>query len=99
MKIKLVPRPQPSKVMLYLSPLLAMGFMLLFGMLVFIFLGQSPLKAFHAFFIEPVNDLYGLGELILKASPLALIALGLSIGFRANMVFGPISGISVLKVS
>ncbi|PIE01080.1 MAG: sugar ABC transporter permease [Thiothrix nivea] len=85
MKIKLAPRPQPSKVMLYLSPLLAMGFMLLFGMLVFIFLGQSPLKAFHAFFIEPVNDLYGLGELILKASPLALIALGLSIGFRANI--------------
>lgn len=85
MSIKLVPRPQPSKAMLYLSPLLAIGLMLLFGIIVFIFLGQSPVKAFHAFFIEPVNDLYGLGELILKASPLALIALGLSIGFRANI--------------
>lgn len=85
MKIKLVPRPQPSAAMLYLSPLLAIALMLLFGMIVFIFLGQSPVKAFHAFFIEPINDTYGLGELLLKASPLALIALGLSIGFRANI--------------
>lgn len=85
MNIKLVPRPQPSKAMLYLSPLLAIGLMLIFGLIVFVFLGQSPVKAFHAFFIEPINDTYGLGELILKASPLALIALGLSIGFRANI--------------
>ncbi|RVU82886.1 ABC transporter permease [Leucothrix sargassi] len=85
MSIKLVPRLQPSKAMLYLSPLLAIGLMLLFGMVIFIFLGQSPIKALHAFFIEPINDTYGLGELILKASPLALIALGLSVGFRANI--------------
>ncbi|MEZ5534278.1 MAG: ABC transporter permease [Thiolinea sp.] len=85
MKFKLVPRPEPSKAMVYLSPLLAIGLMLLFGMIVFMFLGQSPVKAFHAFFIEPINDTYGLGELLLKASPLALIALGLSVGFRANI--------------
>ena len=85
MKFKLVARPQPSKKMLYLSPLLAIALMMLFGMVVFIFLGQSPVKAFHAFFIEPINDMYGLGELILKASPLALIALGLAVGFRANI--------------
>ena len=85
MNIRLVPRPQPSKKMVYLSPLLAIGLMMLFGMIVFIFLGQSPVKAFHAFFIEPINDIYGLGELILKASPLALIALGLAVGFRANI--------------
>ena len=85
MGIKLTPRPQPSKSMVYLSPLLAIGLMLLFGMIVFIFLGQSPVKAFHAFFIEPINDLYGVGELLIKASPLALIALGLSVGFSANI--------------
>ncbi len=85
LSIKLVPRPQPSKSMVYLSPLLAIGLMLVFGLIVFMFLGQNPVTAFHAFFIEPVNDLYGLGELLIKASPLALIALGLAVGFRANI--------------
>ena len=85
MLFKLEPRPQPSQQMVWLSPLLAIALMLLVGMILFTLLGQSPLKAFHAFFIEPINDLYGFGELLIKASPLALIALGLSIGFRANI--------------
>ncbi len=85
MLFKLQPRPQPSQRMVWLSPLLAIALMLLVGMVIFTLLGQSPIKAFHAFFIEPINDLYGLGELLIKASPLALIALGLSVGFRANV--------------
>ncbi len=85
MLFKLQPRPQPSQRMVWLSPLLAIALMLLVGMVIFTLLGQSPLKAFHAFFIEPINDMYGLGELLIKASPLALIALGLSVGFRANV--------------
>ena len=85
MWIKLEPRPQPLRSMEYLSPLIAMVLMLIFGMLLFTFLGQDPVKAFHAFFVEPINDRYGLGELVIKASPLALIALGLSVGFRANI--------------
>lgn len=85
MKIQLEPRPQPSKAMVYGSPLIAIALMVVFGIVVFMFLGQDPVKAFHAFFIEPINDLYGLGELLIKASPLALIALGLAVGFRANI--------------
>lgn len=85
MLFKLQPRPQPSQRMVWLSPLLAIALMLLVGMVIFTLLGQSPIKAFHAFFIEPINDMYGLGELLIKASPLALIALGLSVGFRANV--------------
>ncbi|MEZ5480377.1 MAG: ABC transporter permease [Thiolinea sp.] len=85
MRIRLEPRPHPSTAMLYLSPLLAMVLMLLVGLIIFLILGQNPVKAFHAFFIEPINDLYGMGELLIKASPLALIALGLAVGFRANI--------------
>jgi len=69
----------------FISPLIAMVLMFVFGMLLFTFLGQDPAAAFHAFFIAPIDDLYGFGELIIKASPLALIALGLSVGFRANI--------------
>lgn len=85
MSLRLEPRPQPSRAMVYLSPIIAIALMLLFGLIIFLFLGQSPVRAFHAFFIEPINDLYGLGELLIKASPLALIALGLAVGFRANI--------------
>ena len=85
MFISLEPRPEPVKRMEYISPLIAMLLMLVFGMFIFTFLGQNPATAFHAFFIEPINDLYGVGELGIKASPLALIALGLSVGFRANI--------------
>ncbi|HPY39857.1 MAG TPA: ABC transporter permease, partial [Thiolinea sp.] len=77
--IRLEPRPEPSRAMIYLSPLLAMALMLVVGMIVFTLLGQPPIKAFHAFFIEPINDWYGFGELLIKASPLALIALGLAV--------------------
>jgi simple sugar transport system permease protein len=67
------------------SPLLAAGAMLLTGFILFSVMGKSPLVAFQVFFIEPVASLYGIGELLLKATPLILCALGLSIGFRANV--------------
>jgi simple sugar transport system permease protein len=37
------------------------------------------------FFVQPLNSLYGWGELLLKATPLALCALGLALGFSANV--------------
>ena len=37
------------------------------------------------FFVAPVTSVYGLTELAVKATPLALIAVGLAVGFRANV--------------
>jgi ABC-type uncharacterized transport system permease subunit len=85
MAFKIEPRPVPSTMMKYFSPLIAAALMLLSGLLIFTLLGKNPVLAFHAFFIEPINDLYGLGELIIKASPLMLIGVGLAIGFKANI--------------
>lgn len=85
MVFKIEPRPMPSKRMKYFSPLIAALLMLVSGLLIFTVLGKNPVLAFHAFFIEPINDLYGLGELIIKASPLMLIGVGLAIGFKANI--------------
>ena len=48
-------------------------------------LGKDPVAAFHVFFIKPVATRYGVGELLLKASPLMLIATGLAVGYRANV--------------
>ncbi len=48
-------------------------------------MGKNPWAAFHAFFVKPVATLYGVGELLLKATPLMLIAVGLAAGYRANV--------------
>ena len=66
------------------SPLAALA-MLATGLLVFSALGKDPVAAFRVFFIEPVSSMYGLGELLLKATPLMLCALGLALSYRANV--------------
>jgi simple sugar transport system ATP-binding protein len=83
--LRLERRASPSKVMRFVSPLLAAAAMLLTGFILFSLLGKSPLAAFNVFFIEPIASAYGVGELFLKATPLMLCALGLAIGFRANV--------------
>lgn len=83
--IKIEPRPQPSRLMSFLSPLIAVALTLVTGLIFSALIGLDPLDAFHAFFISPIDDLYGLGELGVKAAPLMLIAVGLAIGFRANV--------------
>jgi simple sugar transport system permease protein len=71
--------------MLFIAPLLAVFLTLVVGLAIFAALGQNPLYAFRAFFIDPVSNANGISELLLKASPLCLIALGLAIGYRANI--------------
>lgn len=85
MRLKIEPRPQSSKLMGYLSPLIAVGLTLASGFLFSAAIGLNPVDTFHAFFIAPIDDLYGLGELGVKAAPLMLIAVGLAIGFRSNV--------------
>ena len=48
-------------------------------------LGKSPVEGFKVFFLNPVKDAYGVAELFLKATPLMLCAVGLSVGFKANV--------------
>ena len=83
--LELEARAEPSRLMSWLSPLLAVVLMLAGGMLVFIALGKDPAEGFRIFFLNPVRDLYGVSELLLKATPLMLCAVGLAIGFRANV--------------
>lgn len=85
MSLKIEARPQPSRLMAWLSPLIAVGLTLASGFIFSAIIGLNPFDAFYAFFIAPVDDLYGLGELGVKAAPLMLIAVGLAIGFRANI--------------
>ena len=83
--LELEARGEPSRLMSFLSPLLAVVLMLAGGVLVFSVLGKDPVEGFRIFFLNPVKDLYGVSELLLKATPLMLCAIGLAIGFRANV--------------
>ena len=82
---KLEPRPAPSKLLTFASPLIALAITVLVGVALFLSLGKDPLAGLQMFFVEPLKNGYALSELSLKATPLVLIALGLSVCFRANL--------------
>ncbi|MEO8302633.1 MAG: ABC transporter permease [Betaproteobacteria bacterium] len=82
---RLEARAEPSTAMRYASPLLAVALTLVGGLILFATLGKNPVDGFRVFFVSPLKDAYGIAELLLKATPLMLIALGLAVGFRANV--------------
>ena len=67
------------------TPLIAAVLCVLCGSVLFVFLGLEPVVVFRTFFVTPFRDLYSIGELSLKVAPLTLCAVGLAIGFRANI--------------
>ena len=85
MSIKLEARGEDSRLIAYLSPLLAGILTLIAGACLFAALGKDPVATLYTFFIEPISDLYGLSELGVKAAPILLCATGLAICYRANV--------------
>jgi general nucleoside transport system permease protein len=83
--LKLEARPEPSKVWTYASPLLALAITVLVGTLMFVALGKDPVKGLQMFFWLPINSGYAWGELLVKATPLLIVALGLAVCFRSNV--------------
>ena len=82
---KLEPRPEASRFWSVASPLLALVVTVLLGTLLFVALGKDPVRGLQVFFWEPVSSGYRLGELMVKATPLLIIALGLAVCFRSNV--------------
>jgi ABC-type uncharacterized transport system permease subunit len=85
MRLHLEPRPEPSRIAGWLSPLIAALATLVVGFVLFSAMGKNPWEAFHVFFVKPLETRYGVGELLLKAGPLMLCAVGLANGYRANV--------------
>ena len=52
----LEPRAQPSQLMRWTAPLIAIVATLLVGSVLFEALGKSPLESFHVFFVEPLTS-------------------------------------------
>jgi ABC-type uncharacterized transport system permease subunit len=84
-RLKLEARPQPSEFWSYGSPLLALLCTVVIGVILFALLGKDPVRGLQVFFWEPIKSGYAVGELVVKATPLLLIALGLAVCFRSNV--------------
>jgi ABC-type uncharacterized transport system permease subunit len=78
-------RPQPSSFWSYASPVLALLITVLIGVALFVALGKDPVRGLQVFFWEPIKSPYAIGELLVKATPLLIIALGLAVCFRSNV--------------
>jgi ABC-type uncharacterized transport system permease subunit len=83
--LRLEVRPQPSARWGYASPLLALAITVVIGVILFAALGKDPVRGLQVFFWEPVKSTYALSELMVKATPLLIIALGLAVCFRSNV--------------
>nr|WP_216665607.1 ABC transporter permease [Pseudoruegeria sp. HB172150] len=81
-------RPQPSRAWSYATPVLAVVITMIAGGILFAFLGKDPFLAIKTIFYDPLLGefaWYYRGQLLVKAGPLILIAIGLSLGFRAGI--------------
>ncbi len=85
MLINLERRPEPSRPMLYLTPLIAVVLTMVAGAIIFSVIGYNGLAAVREIFITPIVDSDKWQDLGVKAAPLILIGTGLAIGFRANV--------------
>src|SRR5512140_953969 len=83
--LKLESRAELSRFWGLASPLLALALTVVIGVLLFLALGKDPVKGLQVFFWEPIRSPYALGELMVKATPLLIIALGLAVCFRSNV--------------
>ncbi|MBC5765259.1 ABC transporter permease [Ramlibacter albus] len=83
--LRLEVRPEPSRVWSIASPLLALVITVVLGVILFTALGKNPVRGLQVFFWEPVSSGYRIGELMVKATPLLLVALGLAVCFRSNV--------------
>jgi simple sugar transport system permease protein len=85
MRLVLERRAERSTAAAIASPLIAIALTLATMAVLFAALGKNPITALSVYFVEPLTDSYSLVELAVKATPLVMIAVGLSLCYLANV--------------
>jgi simple sugar transport system permease protein len=85
MQLVLEKRAERSTTIALVSPLIAIAFTLVTMSLLFAILGKNPVLALGVYFIDPLTDPYSLQEIAVKATPLVMIGIGLSLCYLANV--------------
>jgi simple sugar transport system permease protein len=86
--LRLEKRPTPSRFWLYATPPVAVILTMIAGGLLFALMGKNPFEVIRTIFWDPLFGefaFYLRGQLLVKAGPLILIAIGLALGFRAGI--------------
>jgi simple sugar transport system permease protein len=82
--IELIRRPERSTAWALLSPLLAVALTVIVGAVVFAISGIDPLRGLYVYFVEPLTKAWSLQELVVKAIPIIIIAVGLALCYLSN---------------
>ncbi|MEN3930872.1 ABC transporter permease [Microvirga sp. W0021] len=85
MRLELSPRANITPLMRLAAPIAALVLAFAIAAIVIAFYGKSPLQAFDVYIVGSLSDSWALQELLVKATPLILIAIGLSYCFRSNL--------------
>ena len=85
MRIELIRRPERSKAMAWLSPVIAVALTLVVGAIIFAASGIDPLRGLYVYFLEPLTLPFTLYELVVKAIPIVIIAVGLALCYLSNV--------------
>src|SRR5215469_11268916 len=85
MQLVLEKRAERSNTIALISPLIAIGMTIVTMSILFAILGKNPITALGVYFIDPLTDSYSLQEIAVKATPLVMIAVGLSLCYLANV--------------
>ena len=85
MRIILERRADPSRAMQFTSPLLAIVLSVVAFFIIFVASGIDPIEALKVYFVEPLTQLWSIEDLIAKATPIILVAIGLCFCFRAGV--------------
>ena len=78
-------REAPARVMVYLSPVVAIALTAGVSALIFWSMGRNPWTGLTVLFLSPLSSVYNLSELALKATPLLLCGEGIALGVRGNV--------------
>src|SRR5215813_15309731 len=84
MQLVLEKRAERSNTIALVSPLIAIGMTIVTMSILFAILGKNPIAALVVYFVQPLTDSYSLQEIAVKATPLVMIAIGLSLCYLAN---------------
>ena len=85
MQLVLERRAERSAVVAVASPLIAIALTLVTVAVLFAIIGKNPVEALYVYFVEPLTDSFTLQEIAVKATPLVMIAVGLSLCYIANI--------------
>jgi simple sugar transport system permease protein len=83
--LKIEPRGYESAFWRYASPVMALVLTGLVAALIFAAMGRPPLTTVYTFLVVPLLQQDGIQSLCVKAAPLIMMGVGLSMAYRANV--------------